>query len=511
MSIKEIKINRFDGGLTENLRNTSSNRNWYTENVLLDSDLVSQTANNAVQNTAGYDKEYNIIKLLDKSGTLYGYGQDNVTNKDTTIYSKSYGTTNAWAAVTNGTITGSLMRLYDPFFVTYGGDLYFDGGNNYICKYSGTTMSATWLSFNSGMYGGVVWQGNMYGYQGQIVYKITTAPAVTAMITIPDGQSIVNMVGYGNYLAIVCTSTSNIAKMYLWDGITTTTFAEIVEIGIGDVSGGTILDGIIYVPMSLGNRRGFSIMAYSSGRFIPVYTYTGRYNRARTYNYAYLGSKPRTASGHMYFLVIGTRSDSTNTGIYEAQIFRYGKTNPEYQNSLSCWKTLNSVPLTGSQTPQSLGNDFVIYETAIGQAQPQMLAAVLYGMEGSYTSYYYEMTGTYNSTETANSSASAVIETPIFNDGNVNQKKNLKAVSLFYGNLGTGTAVLKYKKDNETTWTTIFTNGNETTTNHTTNVIESSGANLPQFNEIQYRIELSGNASLTGYKMKYETLTEENY
>lgn len=511
MAIKELKINKFDGGLTENLRNTSSNKEYYTENVILDSDLVSQTANCAVQNTGSYNKEYSVIKLLDSYGALYGYGQENVTSKDTTIYYKAYGATSNWAPVTNGTIAGTVMRLYDPFFVTYGGDIYLDGGNNYICKYSGTTMTNNWLSFNGGMSGGIVWQGNMYGYQNQDIYKITTAPAATKMISIPSGQTIVNMVVYGNYLAIVCTSSSSgISKMYLWDGITTTTFTEIVEIGIGDVAGGTILDGVIYVPISLGNRRGFTILAYSSGRFVAVYSYTGRYNRAGTYNYTFVGSKPKTASGHIYFLVIGTRSDSTYANIYEAQVFRYGKTNPEYSTSLSCWKTLNSTPLSGGDNPQSLGNDILIYETAIGQKQPQMLAAVLYGMEGGYSSYYYEMTTTFNALE-GTSSASAVIETPVFNDGNPNQKKNLKAVSLFYGNLATGTAVLKYKKDNETTWTTIFTNGNETTTNHTTNVIESSGANLPQFNEIQYRIELSGNASLTGYKMKYETLTEENY
>lgn len=515
MVIKEIKINRFEGGLTENMRDTTGNRLWYTENVLLEKNLVSQTANNNVQNTAGYSSAFSIIKLVDKAGTLYGYGQNNATDKDTTIYSKSYGTSSNWAAVTNGTLTGTLMRLYDPFFVTYGGDLYFDGGNNYICKYSGTTMTNNWLSFNGGMYGGIVWQGNMYGYSGQKIYKITTAPAATNMIDIPDGQTITNMVGYGNYLAIVCTSSTGVSKMYLWDGITTTTFAEIIEIGVGEVSGGTILDGTIYVTMSLGNRRGFSIMAYSSGRFISVYNYTGRYNRARTYNYTFLGSKPKTASGHIYFIVIGTRSDSTYAQIYEAQMFRYGKTNPEDSNSLSLWKTYNSVG-TGSNSPINLGNDFVIYETSVGQAQPQMLASVLYSMDGSYSSFYYEMTNVYNATEDT-SSASAIIETTVLNCGDSNKEKQLKAVSLFYDPLPTtGSVILKYKINEDinkatSTWTTVFTDTTDYAVSHSAAVIESTSAILPTFKEIQFRIELSGNAKLTGYKFKYEELAENNY
>ena len=35
-------------------------------------------------------------------------------------------------------------------------------------------------------------------------------------------------------------------KMYIWDGVTTTTFAEVIEIGKGTVTGGNTFEGTIF-------------------------------------------------------------------------------------------------------------------------------------------------------------------------------------------------------------------------------------------------------------------------
>jgi len=515
MSTKEIKQNNFSGGLTENIRDTSGNKVWYTENVIIENGAVSQTVNNNIQNSSGYSSAFGIIREIEGGGLIWGLGQDNNTNKDVTVYSKSAGSGNNWSVA--HTIATTTLRLYDPFFVYYDGYVYYDGGNNYIARYSSGGHSDTFQALTGGLYGGVVWQGNMYGYQGQKVYKLTTAPSVTDMITIPVDQTIKQMIPYGNYLAIVCSAVNSgaISKMYLWDGVTTTTFADVVEIGVGSVSGGNILDGVIYAVQGFGNLKGFKILAYSGGRFVTVCNYTGRFNRARTYNYTLPVSTVKVANGFIYFIVSGTRADSAFANIYEAQVFRYGRLTANDTMSLTCWKTLNSAGVDAN-TVGSLGNDFIVYQSSQGQSQTVGLSAVIYGLAGAGTSYYFESYSTYNATEDT-SSASAILESTVFNGGNTHANKTLKKVVLTYDPLPTaGSVTLKYKINEDTnkaasTWTTIFTDTTDYNVTHAATNIESTGANLPTFKEIQFRIELSGNAKLTGLKFIVDELTEEEF
>jgi len=58
---------------------------------------------------------------------------------------------------------------------------------------------------------------------------------------------------------------------------------------------------------------------------------------------------------------------------------------------------------------------------------------------------------------------------------------------------------LKYKKDAETSFTTIFTHNTDDSLFHEAVNIESSGATLPEFRELSLRIESTGGAVITGY------------
>jgi hypothetical protein len=510
MAIKTIQQNRFDGGITENLRDTSGNKIYYTENVILENGLISQTANNLAVNSKANTPEFWIHKLLLHSdGALYGYGQENVTTQDTSLYIKNYGdSTNDWALATNGKIATTTSISNNPFFLSFEGDIYLTSGGGYISKYSGTTMTATW-STTSGytMLGGLSWQGNMYGHTANKIYKVLVSAPVE-MLVIPADQTIVKLLDYGNYMAIICTN-----KMYLWDGVTTTTFSDIVKFGSDTAKGADILNGVIYVVSSLSNRKGFTLKAYSGGIFQTVYTYNGRYNRARTKIYTSVASDMKAISGYLYFMVNGTRSDSAFSALYEMQMFRYGKSNVDEQTSLSCWKTFNSTG-TSTNVITSNNNDFVIYES--GLAQKFECAAVITGLEGAYTSYYYEMANTYNSTENTTSSASGIIETVVFG-GNTHAEKQLKKVILSYDPLPTaGSVTIKYKKDEDTnkaasTWTTIFTDTTDYNVTHSAISIESDDSAFPTFKEIQFRIELSGNAKLNGLRFVYEEEMEKEY
>lgn len=512
---KEVKYNRFDGGFTENQRDTSGYKVWYAENVLLSQGLVTQTTNNKSENSDSYSSAYCVVKTIDTGGTVYGLGQDNATNKDVSLYSTATEVSDTWALVTNGTIATSLLKLADPFLLynPTDGYIYLDGGNNYIARWASGVMTSTYVAITGGMYGGINWQGNMYGYQGTGIYKITTAPAVTLMISVPAEQTIKQMIPHGNYMAIICSSATGISKMYLWDGVTTTTFSDIVEIGRGTVTGGNILDGDIYAVIGTDNYKILRVMRYAGSGFQSVYNYYGRGNRAGTSLFTSPASTVKTYSGHLYFIAVGTRPDSTNTAIYEASLFRYGRTNPDSPYSLSCFKTFSSIKSVGGIAATNNGsNDFVIIESAVSQVQGQRTFAFIYGLAGANTSTCYEQSTTYNTTEDTVANSSGVLELPTFNAGNAHQQKELKGVAVTTEFLPTaGTVVLKYRKDEELTWTTIYTNTTDSAVSHSATNIESTGVNLPTFKEIQFRIEFSGNAKLTGFKFKYEELEESSY
>lgn len=71
-----------------------------------------------------------------------------------------------------------------------------------------------------------------------------------------------------------------------------------------------------------------------------------------------------------------------------------------------------------------------------------------------------------------------------------------------------GQIVVKYRKDEETSWTTIATITTDDLITHEITNIESTGAPLPDFKEIQFRLESTGGAVIVGYEYRYDTLSD---
>jgi len=71
-----------------------------------------------------------------------------------------------------------------------------------------------------------------------------------------------------------------------------------------------------------------------------------------------------------------------------------------------------------------------------------------------------------------------------------------------------GQVVVKYRKDEETAWTTIFTSTTDNAIFHGS-LTDANGKTLPQFREIQFRIESTGGTEITSLKFKADTLTKE--
>jgi hypothetical protein len=99
---------------------------------------------------------------------------------------------------------------------------------------------------------------------------------------------------------------------------------------------------------------------------------------------------------------------------------------------------------------------------------------------------------------------------PVFNGDKPYMTKAMKGITLTYDPMPTaGSVVLKYKINEDinkaaSTWTTIFTDTTDYAISHDAVNVESAGTPIPKFKEIQFRIEISGNAKLTGVRFVYE-------
>ena len=137
-----------------------------------------------------------------------------------------------------------------------------------------------------------------------------------------------------------------------------------------------------------------------------------------------------------------------------------------------------------------------------------LLVGMLLGLIcGSVESIHSNDGSVHKTDDAANYTETSIYETQIFGDSR--QKKKLISVGENSVALPTaGQLVIKYRIDNETSYTTIFTNTTDNSMNHESINIESSGATLPTFREIQIRAESTGGAELTSIYFKYEEIAD---
>ncbi len=508
MKQPQLQISNFGGGMDSELRGTASNKFWYSENLDTGQNQHSlkQIISNQAENSNSYNTGFSIVKMIEVGSTVFGLGQD-LVNQRTTLYKKSNVLTDNWTAIVTNTNGGFIAN--DPLLVSDGTYVYFDtggpGSTYYIGQHTiGSSTNLTWSSSPDGnMKGGVIGSdGIPYGYIGHKIYKIVSTTSVDLNITpaLSTNQTIVQVVAYQNYLAIFCTATAEPSKMYLCDKGIGNPAVDVADIGLGNVSGGCVQDGSLFTVLSFKNNRGFRIKQYSGGQFTTVYTYIGRYNRSGNNNFGFPVSYLKAYSGWAYFIIQLSRPDSTVEN-YEWAIARFGRKDSSLPYSFSIFKTLNT---TSSTTYASTGNDFLIIEDLISNpASSQPILAIYAVIQNlvSATTFFASSTGTYTE--------AGVYESFKMNFGDSTTSKQLDVISTQFAPLtSSGSIILKYKKDEETNWTTLFTDTELNNISHDCRKVEPTGANLPIFKEIQFRLEINGGAELTGYKFKVNPLND---
>jgi len=168
--IKEIKISNLWSGMVNDPRSTLAGGFYYSENLEVGKNKsLKQVANNQAENACNYDTANYITKVIQVGTDIYGLGQNDNTDHDTTLWKKTSSLSTNWAVATNGTIAGTTFPAGDALLASINGIIFLDGGNDYIAKYviATNTMTDDWKALTDGMKGGTIWQGNIYGWNGQ--------------------------------------------------------------------------------------------------------------------------------------------------------------------------------------------------------------------------------------------------------------------------------------------------------------------------------------------------------
>ena len=90
-------------------------------------------------------------------------------------------------------------------------------------------------------------------------------------------------------------------------------------------------------------------------------------------------------------------------------------------------------------------------------------------------------------------------------------EKQLLGISATHEYLpASGQIAIKYKKDNETSFSTLTTNTTDGTI-RTTAINDANKSTLPKFKEITFRIESTGGAVPTGLRFKVKDIDDDGY
>ena len=509
-AILETKITDFSGGMTPNSRSKDTR---YCR-VLKHFDSLS--AGNKLTPYRSHESEADgatagLALFLSSASKQYALGWVSSSNQFVKIYERASIPAGAWTASTTGESSGGARS--ERFFVLYkdssGNPVIFTAETNLISSYrpdnavfneaggsgTGVTQSITYTDIAQGLVHSK--DDILYiPYDNKIAKYDAGTPAWTvAALTLPADTIITCICEYGNYLAIAAKSKNAGGRsiVYLWDRNTSlTTLSEKIDWGteilelIEEVEGFLIgISRTAAVSTTIRSKVIFKYYTAQGAKQFLELPFTS-INSGQTA----IAPIKQKMNNRLYFMMGAEIDGTAQTGIWS--IGRLGD-NPF---ALSVDRLLN--------------NDTAITLTNFVALGFQLL--------GDYMTLAYKIT---NSTtfvitrtdDTAAFTASSDYESLIFNAGDSSLKKDLIGITIMTEPLPAGGQVtVGYKKDAETSFTTILTHDTDDSISDSAVNIESSGATLPKdYKEIQFQIISTGNAVVTGFSFKEEITGKRPY
>ena len=484
MAKKQVIIQKFDGGVSDDIRQQSSNSFALSKNFNIFSNpnrltpVRDSEADELLATDANGMRPYAMQNFLYTGSKLYGYGHISINSDLPKLFSKtSPEQSGAWVAVANAEGTGGARQT--ECFVYY---------KDYIYGWTSSTLwrfqvsTSTWTNSYQSIDGATFAQGLvgnddiLYLPYDNKIATLNNTSFTTAALTLPSNLIITAVSEYGKYLAIA-TRPSDIgsqSKVFLWDKISSDV-SEVLDWGeenlyiLSSIDAGLIG---ISVTNSLAFVPKIVIRMYFGGRVSVVKELTDTSITLGSVNFAV----PFYKNGNrLFFPVISTNGSG---------IWSFGRKNENTNYAITQERNFfNNVAVTSISSIYRLGDYTWVSHSDASQAN-----------QISKTN------------DAATYTTSCIYESQKFNGDDINRLKRLIGVAVSTAYLpSAGTVVIKYKIDSDTTFANqIFTNGVDNSVSREGITIESTGKNLPEFYEIQFQITSTGGAEITGLKFVYE-------
>lgn len=493
--IKEIIIDRFDGGISEDPRAQVKSQFIFSKhfdiyaapNRLVPYYDFEQDTNDGVSSTdlKNYDVRDYWFSLL--SGRLYGMGVD--ASNHPKIFYKEDGDQDAGNWTVPGSSTGGAAAKRGSFIEwgTTAALWMFSGTTNVSKCVPGSSFTDTVASVGATI--STVAQSiispkdnNMYMFYNTsapqaYVVRVTPGASVTDnVVPLPAGYKIVDacLTNEGNIaIAMVSSFGGGIGRsiVIIWDP-TLSNFSQIVDFEDGAIKVVANIEGYITAVIDAGMS---STLSPTGGKLAVRMWGGGSVQtpieiKAYAINSTFLQQKI-VKDGRLYFA-----GSLQYNGAAQRGIWSFGRKTPNSPFAITLAITDENI---GSNGIQGFGN------------------------AGDYWWLTINADGTVDKINDAKTfTFTSVWESQKFNGGNINQLKELQAVFAMYAALpSAGQVVLKYRKDEESSWTTLFTETTDNAVN--TELAQGGSVVLPEFHEIQLRVESTGGAEITSVGFRF--------
>lgn len=509
---KSTKIDRFDGGITNDPRDPQES----TARIFSNFDVISSPrkmtpyrSSESGDVSASTQTIRNFaISLLSGNATfaLYGLGVVSGTGR-AQIYYKDL-TTGAANDLDDGDWTGTANQTSPAgatdfnLFVYYSrtGYIYGAQGGTQIWRYDPDGGDAFANTHNALTYTDIR-QGIVHSKDDILYIPYFNAAGPTsaiarnnngswtnAALTLPTHYIPNSICEFGNFLAIGCVHRDGVSnsRVFLWDrNSSLSTIHESIDWGTGNL---LILEEIDGELIGISRRAGTSITHVDKVIFRKLVGNRAikflelRANHSGTANTTLIPYIRQKVDNRLFFQMLIELNGSVRDGVWSI-----GRSSPTSPLILVQERTSNNnIALT---TSDDLRGFFVV---------------------GDYMFQSYVASGTHATTKTDDGaifSHNSVYETKVFNGSqhgfDASYYKDLVEVTVMTEYMpAAGQITLAYQTNaniGTSTWTTIFTNSTDNSISHTANNIESSGVALPKdYKEIAFRILSTGGAVVTG-------------
>jgi len=514
-TIIETKIDRFDGGIENDSRDPRENtcRVVSNFNIITDPRKMSPYRDSEEGDDSSSTSRKRNFAIAIRTGTtysIYGLGVQSgaddaeIEFKNITIDTDANDLDDsAWGTTSNNIQTSGTDTNFNLFVYYPRTDRIYgarDGTN--IWAYDPDGSSAFGNSERAITYTDIA-QGLVHSkddilyvpYDNKIA-KNDNGSWTDAALTLPTHFVITSISEFGNFLAIAAAPLSGLgnSRVFLWDRDSTlTTLTESIDWGEGVIRIIEEIDGVLIGIATSGGISADNLPLLTGIRFNDRIFFR-RLLGNRAVKFKEIIGGPSTTllpiakqkiDNKLFFMMRATINGAVREGVW------------------SIGRTSSEVPwtLVHERTPQNdtaLSSSFALYNFLI--VGDFMFQAFQSGSA-------FEITKT---NEDVSHTATSIYESKIF-DGSFHgfdssHRKDLKEVNVLTEFLPTaGQVVLAYRVNENTSYTTIFTEDTNDSISHTAINIESSGAALPKdYKEIQFRIESTGNAEITGLIFKEE-------